>query len=177
MPKRKKITVLIASIQKNSSSYRLMKKLAELNEGIIEMIIFENLNELPLCGAVLKNDYEVAMITAFKSAISNADGIIVCTADYNFSIPNNLKNAINWCLDTDEFSNKPIWHITAKIIRERAHSQLKELMESTGAKLLKASTFFLKAKRDQNGDLSYVDAVERVKDFLKLITEWKKSKK
>ncbi|WP_363317949.1 NAD(P)H-dependent oxidoreductase [uncultured Algibacter sp.] len=43
----------------------------------------------------------------FRNKIENADGIVICTPEYVFSIPSGLKNTIEWCVSTNAFSNKP----------------------------------------------------------------------
>src|SRR5690606_40026439 len=51
--------------------------------------------DLPLYSYDYDADYpEVA--TKFKKAITNADGILFVTPEYNRSIPGALKNAIDW---------------------------------------------------------------------------------
>jgi chromate reductase len=35
-------------------------------------------------------------VTAFKDAIRAADAVLICTPEYNYSIPGVLKNAIDW---------------------------------------------------------------------------------
>lgn len=37
-----------------------------------------------------------AGVVRLRNAIAEADGLIICTAEYNFSIPGVLKNAIDW---------------------------------------------------------------------------------
>jgi len=37
-----------------------------------------------------------ARVTGFKQAIRAADAILICTPEYNYSIPGVLKNAIDW---------------------------------------------------------------------------------
>src|SRR5580704_13052151 len=49
-------------------------------------------------------------VTALADAIRNADGVIIVTPEYNFSIPGGLKNAIDWVsrLPNQPFAGKPI---------------------------------------------------------------------
>jgi chromate reductase len=49
-------------------------------------------------------------VSALADAIRAADGVIIVTPEYNFSIPGGLKNAIDWVsrLPSQPFSGKPI---------------------------------------------------------------------
>jgi chromate reductase len=51
-----------------------------------------------------------APVTALADAIRAADGVIIVTPEYNFSIPGGLKNAIDWVsrLPGQPFAGKPI---------------------------------------------------------------------
>src|SRR5260370_33825322 len=49
-------------------------------------------------------------VTALADAIRAADGVIIVTPEYNFSIPGGLKNAIDWVsrLQNQPFAGKPV---------------------------------------------------------------------
>ena len=49
-------------------------------------------------------------VSALADAIRAADGVIIVTPEYNYSIPGGLKNAIDWVswLPSQPFSGKPI---------------------------------------------------------------------
>ena len=51
-----------------------------------------------------------ARVNALADAIRAADGVIIVTPEYNFSIPGGLKNAIDWVsrLPNQPFAGKPI---------------------------------------------------------------------
>jgi chromate reductase len=51
-----------------------------------------------------------APVTALADAMRAADGVIIVTPEYNFSIPGGLKNAIDWVsrVQNQPFAGKPI---------------------------------------------------------------------
>jgi chromate reductase, NAD(P)H dehydrogenase (quinone) len=53
-------------------------------EGIATLPIFHD--HLP----------EPAAVTELKAALARADGLIITTPEYNYSIPGGLKNALDW---------------------------------------------------------------------------------
>ena len=51
-----------------------------------------------------------APVTAWADAIRNADGVIIVSPEYNWTIPGGLKNAIDWTsrMKDDPFKGKPV---------------------------------------------------------------------
>jgi len=95
---------------------------------------------LPLpcnCGVTPKQ------IIAFRKEIEKADGILICTPEYVFSIPSGLKNAIEWCVSTTVFSDKPIGLITASASGEKAHEELQLIMKTVMTKFTADTTLLI----------------------------------
>lgn len=55
------------------------------------------LHEIPLYDGDLEAQGMPNAVTALKDAIAAADGVILCTPEYNNSLPGVFKNAIDWC--------------------------------------------------------------------------------
>ncbi len=66
--------------------------------------------EMPLYNADLQAEGWPAPVTALGDAIRAADGVIIVTPEYNYSVPGALKNAIDWVsrLKDQPFANKPV---------------------------------------------------------------------
>ena len=94
----KKICGLVGSLRKGSFNRGLL--LAAQDAGIqagLQIEIFERMDEIPLYNADYDtNPLRPASVNALKSAIAEADGLIVATPEYNYSVPGGLKNAIDW---------------------------------------------------------------------------------
>ena len=54
------------------------------------------LADIPLYNGDIDNDGGPAPVRAFKQRITAADGLLIATPEYNYSIPGVLKNAIDW---------------------------------------------------------------------------------
>ena len=78
-----------------------------------------------------------SMIENLKMEIDSADGIVICTPEYNHSVPAVLKNAIDWCSRPafeSVLKHKPVTIITqaqSPFGGVRAQGQLKIIMSST----------------------------------------------
>ena len=67
--------------------------------------------QFPLYNADVQNSSGFpGPVNALADAIRGADGVIIVTPEYNFSIPGGLKNAIDWVsrLPNQPFAGKPI---------------------------------------------------------------------
>ncbi|MEN9907461.1 MAG: hypothetical protein RLZZ540_602 [Bacteroidota bacterium] len=130
MANKLKIIGINGSASSNSSNLNILKIIAQKGQSDFEMIILDDLSELPHFKTDLTNENTPEKIIAFRNQIKNADGIIICTPEYVFSIPSGLKNAIEWCVSTTVFSKKPIGLITASASGEKAHIELQLIMET-----------------------------------------------
>jgi NAD(P)H-dependent FMN reductase len=52
-------------------------------------------------------------LLAFRKKIEDADGVLICTPEYVYSLPGSLKNAVEWMVSTTLFTDKPAALITA----------------------------------------------------------------
>jgi chromate reductase len=54
-------------------------------------------------------------VVALRERIRRADGVVIATPEYNFSIPGMLKNALDWVSRGDDqpFANKPVALLSA----------------------------------------------------------------
>lgn len=89
------IAGLTGSLRKGSYNRAALRAAAELMpEGSRLKIV--DVSELPF----LNEDEEAiaipASVTAFKSELSEADGFLLATPEYNYSVPPVLKNALDW---------------------------------------------------------------------------------
>ena len=109
----KKILVINGSASDNSSNQKLIDNFANLAKDFFSLTVFNDLKILPHFDPERSTDNTPKIILDFRQKIETADGILICTPEYVFSIPSGLKNAIEWCVSTTVFSGKPIGLITA----------------------------------------------------------------
>lgn len=112
MAERKNIFVIIGSASQNSANQKLVDNFVNLANDHFNFTIFKDLKTLPHFDPDLSSDNPPKIITDFRDNIEKANGILICTPEYVFSIPSGLKNAIEWCVSTTVFLDKPIGLIT-----------------------------------------------------------------
>ncbi len=98
MTDKKNIFVIIGSASANSANEKLIDNFANLTKSFFSLTIFKDLKILPHFDPELSLDNPPKEIIEFRNNIEKADGILICTPEYVFSIPSGLKNVIEWCV-------------------------------------------------------------------------------
>jgi chromate reductase len=169
MTTKKNVLAIVGSAGKNSSNLSLVKRIQELTSDNLDLTIFDELSSLPHFNPELSIDNTPKKIEAFREMIAKADGIIICTPEYVFSIPSGLKNALEWCVSTILFSDKPAGIITASADGRKGHEELQLIMKTIGAMFNKETTLLIqgiKGKFDEKGILKDKSVIENLNSFL-----------
>jgi len=105
------IISICGSLRKGSYNRMVMNALPGLAPAALSFTEAPPFSEFPLYNA------DVETSTGFPAAVQNlaeavraADGVIIVTPEYNFSIPGALKNAIDWVsrVPNQPFTGKPV---------------------------------------------------------------------
>ncbi|TCC87869.1 NADPH-dependent FMN reductase [Pedobacter hiemivivus] len=167
---KKNIFAIIGSASKQSSNLRLVEKIAALADDDFNFIIFDRLAELPHFNPELSLENTPQEVLNFREAVLKADGILICTPEYIFSIPSGLKNAIEWCVATTVFSGKPLGIITASASGVKGHEEL-QLIMSTLETTYNERTLLLiqgiKGKFDAAGNITDQKTEQQLDAFVK----------
>jgi NAD(P)H-dependent FMN reductase len=154
MGKRLNVIGINGSASQNSSNLAILKALKTMGKEAFNLIIIDDLSILPHFRTELTDENIPEKIIGFRKQIENADGIIICTPEYVFSIPSGLKNAIEWCVSTTVFSDKPIGLITASASGEKGHKELKLIMKTVQTFFTEQTTLLIQGvKRKINGGI------------------------
>ncbi len=85
---------LAGSVRKASLNRALLRALAEVLPDGTTLELFDRLAEIPTFDPDVTA--EPPAVVAWKQAIAGADGLVIATPEYNYSLPGVLKNAIDW---------------------------------------------------------------------------------
>ena len=90
-----RIAALAGSLRRRSFNRALIHAAQELApEGMTIEIV--EIGDLPFYNADVEAKGDPASVAAFKTALGQADGILIATPEYNDGIPGVLTNAIDW---------------------------------------------------------------------------------
>jgi len=102
------------SLRRDAHSTGVLRALAQVLKDRVTLDVL-CLNNVPMYNADLDYHPLPEGVQALKQAISQADGIVVCSPEYNYGIPGVLKNAIDWASRPafqSPLKNKPILIMT-----------------------------------------------------------------
>jgi chromate reductase, NAD(P)H dehydrogenase (quinone) len=102
-----KIVALVGSLRNESYNLQLVKTMQERYKDRFDLEIAE-IRNLPH----YNQDEEInppQVVTTFKRQVADADGVLIVTPEYNWSIPGVLKNALDWLSRVDKvLVGKPV---------------------------------------------------------------------
>lgn len=165
---KKKVLAICGSTAAQSANLKIIQHVADLLSNEIEVEIYKELSLLPHFNPDLDKGNVPEIVEALRTKISTADGVLICTPEYVFSLPGSLKNAIEWCVSTTIFSDKPVAFITASASGVKAHESLKLVLETIGAGLQKETQLLIqgaKGKVDKEGNITDASTKVQLKNF------------
>ncbi len=112
----------------------MINAISELAKDTLNISIYEDLTTLPYFNQDLSIENIPPSVLIFRDTIAKADGVLICTPEYVFSLPGILKNAIEWTVSTTVFADKPTALITASSSGHKAHESLLLVMNTLGIK-------------------------------------------
>jgi chromate reductase len=127
------------SLRRGSNCTAVLHALAPLAEARAQLEVM-TLHEVPLYNADLEGDALPEGVRRLKEAIAQADGLVICSPEYNYGMPGVLKNAIDWASRpgfASPLKGKPALIITAApglFGGARAQAQIRDALAATLAR-------------------------------------------
>jgi chromate reductase len=178
MTEKKTLLAIIGSASANSTNIKLVEQIAVLTNHEYNLTIYNDLKSLPHFDPDLSAENPPRQVVELRNTIEQSDGIIICTPEYVFSIPSGLKNAIEWCIYTTVFSDKPCGLITASASGLKGHEELQLIMKTAMAKFTNETILLIqgiKGKFDKQGNFVDNETQKQLVDFteafIKLVNE------
>ena len=167
------------SLRKGSYNRMLLKDVQRLmpENSILEIT---DISKIPIYNEDADNENNINIVN-FRESIKRADGFIIATPEYNYSIPGFLKNAIDSVskpADKNPFAGKPGVIMSASMGMlggSRAQYHLRQVLTCLDARLINRPEVFINfapKKFDENEHLTDEMAVKFILELLnKLIQE------
>ena len=101
--------VLLGSLRRGSFNAAVAHALPALAPPDVTIAPLGSIGDFPIYNGDVEAQGIPAPVVAMGEAIGKADGVIVVTPEYNYSIPGGLKNAIDWLsrVKPNPFLDKP----------------------------------------------------------------------
>lgn len=173
MTSKKNIFIINGSASKNSSNEKLIDNFVRLSAETFSISILNDLKVLPHFDPALSIENTPQEIIVFREKIQNADGILICTPEYIFSIPSGLKNALEWCVSTTLYSDKPVGIITASTSGIKGHEELQLIMKTLMAKFSADTTLLIQGVKGKINGQGEITDPKTVRDLLEFVEAYK----
>jgi chromate reductase, NAD(P)H dehydrogenase (quinone) len=124
---------LSGSLRADSYNTAVLRTLADRLGGVTGLCLFP-LNEIPLYKADYDGDRSPTSVRDLRGAVHEADGLVLCSPEYNYGMSGVLKNAIDWISRPalrSALKNKPTLLMScspAYTGGARAHAQMRETL-------------------------------------------------
>ena len=175
-----RIVAMSGSLRRKSLNTALLRAAQGLLPAGVTMDILA-IDHLPLYNADLEVDGPPEAVAVLKQSISDADGVLIATPEYNYSIPGPLKNAIDWASRPgyrSPFANKPVAIMGASpspVGAARAQGQLKQVLLGMIAQVFPFPevTVSMAAERfDDDGQLTDARTREQLATMMQQFVAW-----
>lgn len=127
------ILAISGSASCKSSNYYLLKAIQRLFKDRFSIEVYEGLADFPLFTPDRLKDGVPENIKHFKNKVVDADLVLISTPEYTHNIPAVLKNMIEWCTHSGEFSEKKVIPITFTPHAPRGKYAMESLIFSLNA--------------------------------------------
>ncbi|MBW1214407.1 NAD(P)H-dependent oxidoreductase [Pantoea allii] len=106
-----KIVTLLGSLRKGSYNAMIAQALPQLAPQGVLIEALPSIRDIPLYDADIQQEEGFpASVKKIAEQIRQADGVIIVTPEYNYSVPGGLKNAIDWLsrVPNQPLAGKPV---------------------------------------------------------------------
>jgi NAD(P)H-dependent FMN reductase len=168
-----KILGICGSLREGSAHRAILEYVASTVPDV-SFSIFEGISEIQNFNPDLDQPHSTAdeAVEAFRSAVKEADAILICTPEYAYGIPGALKNALDWTVSSGSFVDKPVGLITASGLGEHGHASLLLVLQALTAKVEEQATLlipYFKSKMNAENEITDIGLKEDLKRLIEVL--------
>lgn len=175
-----RILAVPGALRRASMNHGLARAAAEVAPDGIDVVVHP-LHDVPLYDADVEAAGLPAGVVALREAVGAADALLLCTPEYNSSLPGVLKNALDWLSRPPRptpLDGLPVALAGASpggfgTIRSQTHAR--QVLQFTGALVLPRPELFVSRAAPlfaEDGTLTDADTRERLAALLGALDAW-----
>jgi chromate reductase, NAD(P)H dehydrogenase (quinone) len=165
----KKILAISGSLRATSSNTIILKAIQQIVPANVDYTIYQGLATLPAFDDSMEAPEPV---TNWRSQLSEADGVLICSPEYAFGIPGALKNALDWTVGSGELVNKPLALITAATGGDKAHAAWLQIFTALSANIPEGGALlvpYVRSKLNDKGEVKDEATWHAIQQVLKAL--------
>jgi chromate reductase, NAD(P)H dehydrogenase (quinone) len=146
------------SLRRDSHNSALLRAAAERLPAGAELVVFSGLGDVPPYDEDVEARGVPGAVAELRTAIRDADAVLIATPEYSHSIPGQLKNALDWAsrpAGKSALSGKPAATIgasTGMFGAVWAQAELRKVLGAMGGRVLEAELPVSHAHELRHGD-------------------------
>jgi NAD(P)H-dependent FMN reductase len=170
------ILAISGSLRPTSTISTLLRATIALAPAAMAFTTWDGLGDLPHFTPDLA-DEPIATVTDLREQLLAADGVLICTPEYAYSMPGALKNAFEWTVSSGEFVGKPVAAISASPYHtggERALASLMLTLTAVSAEITEGGSLsvpLVRAKMDSAGNITDGETVQTLRAVLDALAQ------
>lgn len=175
---KQNILAISGSLRSGSSNHNILRYLSGPVPAHINYTIYDELALIPPFDPGFDNETPPEAVTRLRSLLTNADGVIICTSEYAFGVPGQLKNMLDWLVSSSSLVDKPVALITASLGGEHAHASLLLTLDALNSNVIDGAALvisFIRSKIDADGNITDENTRQSLKSvvetFLKAVVK------
>jgi chromate reductase len=126
------VLALSGSLRAASSNTALLQAAAALAPPSLRISLYPAWAELPAFNPDAESA-EPATVLAFRTALREADAVLIASPEYAHGVPGAFKNALDWVVGSGELINKPVAALNASGRAEHAQASLLDTLAMMNA--------------------------------------------
>jgi NAD(P)H-dependent FMN reductase/uncharacterized protein YndB with AHSA1/START domain len=170
----KRIIAISGSLKRVSSNTALLKEAQQLAPDGMVIELYSGIGDLPHFNPDIDGHKSPDIVKEYRKAITEADGVLLCTPEYAFAVPGVLKNSLDWLVASGEYMNKPVMAISASPLitgGSKAHASLVHTLKTISANVIDEASLNIGAiskKMDADGNLTDEETMLALKSALRI---------
>jgi chromate reductase, NAD(P)H dehydrogenase (quinone) len=133
-----KVLTVSGSLRGNSSNGVLLRAAELVAPAGVSVTHYTALAAIPAFSPDLDEEGAVppAPVAHWRTALAQADAVLISSPEYAHGIPGALKNALDWVVGSGELVNKPVGVLSASSASAFVHPQLVEVLTTMNAMMV-----------------------------------------
>ncbi len=146
---QKKILLICGSLRQDSSNRLILDFITDQFKDLLIFDSFYDLEQLPHFNPDDDQGTLPVDVNLLREKIDWADGVIMASPEYVFSLPGHFKNALEWTVSTTVFLNKATAIIIGASSGKKAFESLQLIMETFGANVQENTTLRIQSVQEK----------------------------
>lgn len=173
-----RILGVAGSLRHDSHNRALLRAACRLNPDSVTMDVYDGLEAVPVFNEDLETGAQPPGVVSLRRALSESDGLLIATPEYNQSVPGVVKNMLDWLSREDGLSGLPVAVIGASTGpwgTRIAQNLLRQMLLSVEAVVMPSPTLFVanvEGLLDADGELAEAATTHRLAHVLSAFADW-----